>query len=62
MSIIPGGNKLQECCCERDLGADMTPFLSPEQHMRGIVRKASYILASVKVALKYMDSEMFRNI
>lgn len=46
------GNKLQDSCCERNLGVDFMLNSSPENHVRKIVRKANYC-----IALQYINIE-----
>lgn len=51
-------NKLQELCNEKDQEVDVKPNLSPENHMRRIVRETNRVLVNVKFALKYVDTEI----
>ncbi|KAK7073982.1 hypothetical protein SK128_015055, partial [Halocaridina rubra] len=48
--------------CLLDLGVNILADLSPEIHLNGIVRAAYGFLSNVRVAFRYMDKEMFRNI
>ena len=57
-----GGVQLSESQCEKDLGVCVTSDLSPESHINAIVRSVYALLANIKVAFRYMDKEMFRDI
>lgn len=46
----------------RDLRDGIMPNLSLEGHVRRVMREAKYISVSVEVAMKYMDSCMFKKI
>lgn len=58
MSTILGSKIVQERYCERVLGDDITPKISPEYQVRGIVREANFILVNVKIALKCLDRDV----
>ncbi|KAK7079295.1 hypothetical protein SK128_011478 [Halocaridina rubra] len=47
---------------DKDLGVNILEDLSPEMHINGIVRAAYAFLASVRVAVRHIDKDMFRNI
>lgn len=56
------GVKLEKSESERDLGVVVMSDLSPEKHIATIVRSTYELLANIKVAFKYMDTETFKNI
>ena len=56
------GKILQVSDKERDLGVNITPDLSPDQHITSICKSAYALLANIRIAFRHLDLNSFRNI
>ena len=56
------GREIEVSEGERDLGVLIMPDLSPERHINAIVKSTYALLANIKVAFRYMDKDMFKDI